>query len=91
MEKLVSDLLNEFNFYGHIIFQIIEDKEGLLHIVECNPRFGGASTLAIAAGLDSFYWFLLESQGENINNHLFVRSTGEKRQIRAMADLVISV
>jgi len=91
MEELVHNMLSTFTFYGHAIFQLIEDAEGQLHIIECNPRFGGASTLAIAAGLDSFYWFLLESQGENIDNYPFVRPTHEIKQIRAMSDTIISV
>ena len=35
-------------------------------VFECNARFGGASTAAIAAGLDPFFWSLLEIQGEEL-------------------------
>ena len=91
MEELVKKLLNAYDFYGHIIIQIIEDSAGDLHIIECNARFGGASTLSIAVGLDSFYWFLLEAQGVDVDSYPFSRSMQEKRQIRGATDLVIEL
>jgi carbamoyl-phosphate synthase large subunit len=32
-------------------------------VIECNARLGGASTLALAAGLMSLAWFARESDG----------------------------
>ena len=87
IEKLVNDILTAFSFYGHVIFQIIEDLEGELHVIECNPRFGGASTLSLAAGLDSFYWFLNECSDLNIDSYPFLVS--DKKQIRYSEDLII--
>ncbi len=49
---------------GHCLVQIIEDISGALHIVEINARYGGSSKLSISLGLNSFYWFALESSGE---------------------------
>lgn len=60
-----------YQFYGHILLQVIIDQHNNYHIVECNPRFGGASSLSIASGLDSFYWFLLEAQHEDISNYYY--------------------
>jgi len=47
---------------------VVVDSEQNLHLVEINPRLGGASPLALAAGLSSIEWFLLESEdrGEEI-------------------------
>lgn len=87
IEKLVNDILTAFSFYGHVIFQIIEDLEGELYVIECNPRFGGASTLSLAAGLDSFYWFLNECSDLNIDSYPFLVS--DKKQIRYSEDLII--
>jgi carbamoyl-phosphate synthase large subunit len=75
--------------YGHAVFQLIQSSTGGLHVIECNARFGGASTLSIAAGLDSFYWFLLEACGDSLSQYPFARCRRELRQIRFARDLVI--
>jgi carbamoyl-phosphate synthase large subunit len=48
---------------GHVLGQVIVDPKQNLHLVEINPRLGGASPLALAAGLHSIEWFLLQSAG----------------------------
>lgn len=48
---------------GHVLAQAIVDPELGLRMIEINPRLGGASPLALAAGLSSVYWFLLQSAG----------------------------
>ena len=48
---------------GHVLGQVIVDSKQNLHLVEINPRLGGASPLALAAGLHSIEWFLLQSTG----------------------------
>ncbi len=88
LEKVCSELARRLGVRGHAIFQVIEDEKGQLHLVECNCRFGGASTLSVAVGLDSFYWFLLESLGEDIKAVPFSRSSVELRQIRHVADRI---
>lgn len=70
LEKFCKRFLSSFDFYGHIILQVICNHDKF-HIIECNPRFGGASTASINSGLDSFYWFLLESQNVDISNYPF--------------------
>jgi carbamoyl-phosphate synthase large subunit len=77
------------HLYGHVVFQIIQQGT-TNHIVECNSRFGGASTLSVSAGLDSFYWFLLESIGADIAEYPFVPCKTTKRQIRFPEDLILS-
>lgn len=90
LEQLCADFVGNMSFYGHILLQVIIDETSAFHIIECNSRFGGASTLSLAAGLDSFYWFLLESLGVDIQEYPFLRSKTEKVQIRFPEDIVIN-
>ena len=83
-------MADTLNLYGHAIFQIIEDWEGHFHVIECNPRFGGASTASVAVGLDSFLWFLMESAGINLEGVPFLRSQKDIKQIRFMTDKIIT-
>ncbi|EKN67674.1 ATP-grasp domain-containing protein [Schinkia azotoformans] len=91
LEILCEQFASELKFYGHIIMQVIVDLEGNIHFIECNPRFGGASTLSIAVGLDSFYWFLLEVRGFNLDDISFERSKSEKRLIRYPKDWILEI
>jgi carbamoyl-phosphate synthase large subunit len=89
LQTLCSELANGLNIQGHAVVQVIEEGKGQFHIIECNPRFGGASTASLAVGLDSFYWFLLECLGQPIEPSLFKRIQGEVRQIRYAADRIL--
>ena len=40
--------------------QVIVDNSDNLHLVEINPRLGGATPLSLEAGLSSIYWTLSE-------------------------------
>lgn len=75
-------IIKNLNLYGHIILQALIDENGNVHVIECNSRFGGASTLAIQAGLDSFYWAYLEAIGENLDNYPFYPSVTSIKQVR---------
>lgn len=91
-ELLYNELLDIFrklNLYGHVILQIILDANNKIHIIECNSRFGGASTLSIEAGLDSFYWFLNEANSINIDNMPFQLKKQKITQIRFPQDLIV--
>ena len=46
--------------WGHCNTQVIVDELGNLHLIEINPRLGGASPLALHAGLNSIGWHLME-------------------------------
>ena len=72
---------------GPIVIQLLQDNAGDLHFLELNPRFGGASTAGIAAGLDVWYWSLCESFGTPIDELPFRRIEGEVHQIRVPTDL----
>jgi len=85
-------LVDALPFYGHIIVQAFVDASGGVHLIEVNPRFGGASSLAIEAGLDSFYWFLLESQGADLRGIPFLHDPARRlRQVRYAHDLIEEV
>jgi len=89
LEDITRKLVKEFNICGHSVTQIIIDDNNVPHIVECNTRFGGASALSIASGLDTFYWFLLESMGEDISKYPFIKVKEPLKMIRYEADLII--
>jgi carbamoyl-phosphate synthase large subunit len=91
-EALNKELLFVFeklNLYGHVILQIILDSNNNINIIECNSRFGGASTLSIEAGLDSFYWFLQEANGVNIDQLPFQLKKQKITQIRFPQDMIV--
>lgn len=91
IEKTCLEAATTIGLTGHILFQIIEDRVGSLHIVECNCRFGGASSLSVAAGLDSFFWFFKEWLGDDLSDVPFVHGVDGLRQIRYAEDMIARV
>jgi len=91
LETACSALAEKLKLYGHAVFQAIEDNAGNIHIIECNPRFGGASTLSVHAGLASFLWFFSESSGGVVELHPFMRNTQQLRQVRYPCDALFPV
>lgn len=89
LEALCQKMAEFLNIYGHAVFQVIEDSQENFHVVECNARFGGASTASVAVGLESFYWFLLECDGRKLDKQIFFRQSGDIRQIRYAADRIL--
>lgn len=83
LEEKIKIFLIKNQIIGHSITQVIK-KENDYFLVECNTRFGGASTLSYKMGLESFYWFLCE-----VNNKSFkyVRNDKNLRQIRFPKDI----
>ena len=75
--------------YGHVILQAIIDEHDMIHIIECNCRFGGASTLSVKAGLDSFYWFFLEVLGQDLHDYPFTVIYNQIKQIRVPQDIYL--
>ena len=59
-EKLIATFNSIEGLRGHILAQVIVDQHDKLHLVEINPRLGGASPLALASGLHSVKWAILE-------------------------------
>lgn len=87
LEGICHSLSNLLNIHGHAIFQFIESKsDHQFYLIECNARFGGASTASVAVGLDSFFWFLVESRGEGLVDFPFSRLDGDVKQVRYPTD-----
>jgi carbamoyl-phosphate synthase large subunit len=89
LENSFFKIINSMNLSGHIILQAIIDEQSNIHVIECNPRFGGASAISIKSGLDSFYWLYLESRGEDIQRHKFMKINREIKQVRSHRDIYL--
>ena len=87
LEAEASAVLERLDLRGPVVMQAILTPMGM-RIIEVNPRFGGASTLGIAAGLDMFYWSLTEAFGEAVSP-LFRPAESRLRQVRLPADIVL--
>jgi carbamoyl-phosphate synthase large subunit len=51
--ELGHEMANRLGLIGHSVLQCFRTPEGRLHVIEVNPRFGGASNLSFAAGRPS--------------------------------------
>jgi carbamoyl-phosphate synthase large subunit len=58
-------LAKHLQLRGHNVLQAFVGGEDV-QFIECNPRFGGASSLSIEAGLNSPRWSLAEALGEDV-------------------------
>lgn len=87
LERQAVRAIEALDLRGPVVMQAIVDGEAM-QIIECNPRFGGASTTSIAAGLDSLYWSLTEAFGHG-QPPVFNRLAGEVRQVRLPVDMVL--
>jgi carbamoyl-phosphate synthase large subunit len=90
LEQACRSSIEALNLYGHVLLQIFQDELAEIHLIECNARFGGASTLSLAAGLDSFFWFFLEASGSDISAAPFTPSAGKLRQVRVPQDCIFT-
>jgi len=88
LEEMCIRLALELGLTGHACMQLLRLTDGSVRFIECNARFGGASTLSIAAGLETFRWFLLESLGDDLSHEIFVRSPTPLRQVRHATDRI---
>lgn len=91
LESLCTAYIQKLGLYGHVMLQLLVDHQGKVWVIECNARFGGASTLSLAAGLDSFYWFFLEAEGYSLTDYPFRKGKQILRQVRYPADLIEEV
>lgn len=87
LEKQMVEFILKLELRGPVVLQAIV-SEGKIHVIECNPRFGGASTASIAVGLDSLYWSLAEVAEPNFSPK-FIKTSHEVRQVRVPVDLKI--
>lgn len=89
LEESFIKIIKSMNLSGHIILQAIIDEHLNINVIECNPRFGGASAISVKSGLDSFYWLYLESRGEDIEKHQFIKMNREIKQVRSHKDIYL--
>jgi len=62
----IKNLVLKLKPFGHITVQCIKNDDGIVNILEINPRFGGGAPMSIDAGADSpknLYRILM---GENL-------------------------
>jgi carbamoyl-phosphate synthase large subunit len=86
LEEKFKKILECLKLSGPVVMQVLIDKDEDIHIIECNARFGGASTAGIAVGVDSIYWALLEAKGIPLDDYPFCRSKNDIRQVRIKSD-----
>jgi carbamoyl-phosphate synthase large subunit len=84
LAKKVANFVEKFSILGHSVTQVIEDQEGKYHLIECNTRFGGASTLSYELGLKSFLWFLQECNHQALDVAI---ANKKLTQVRVQKDL----
>jgi len=89
LEDIIEKIAITMKLKGHVMFQAIVDGQGHTHILECNARIGGASTLSIYAGMDSFHWWIKEANGSNLDEYIFRRNEKELTLIRYKKDLIV--
>ena len=90
IESVGIELSSSLKLTGHGLVQIIDDGTSL-HIVECNARIGGASTLAFYCGLISPIWSILEAQGLSLDACPFTPNRNRIRMIRNQKDSFIDL
>jgi len=89
LQKKFFDFLDQSDFYGHITLQAIIDDYDKVHVIECNPRVGGASMLSIHAGLESFFWFFAEVLGEDLTAYPFIPASKPVTLVRYPNDVYL--
>ena len=87
----LAPMVAQLGLYGPFVLQALLTEDGGLHLIECNCRFGGASTLGVAAGVDSFYWFLQEAGGADLQAFPFLPAVAPLRQVRVAADAIFTM
>ncbi len=79
-----KSLAGALGLRGHAVIQAISSEEGIA-LIECNPRVGGASSLAFEAGLDSPAWMIAEAMGRDVPRDGWGYEVG-LRMVRAPVD-----
>ncbi len=88
IEKDVANILKSLKLRGPVVMQGIIDENNKLHILECNPRIGGASTISINVGLELIRWSLLMDFSNELD--IFKRECFEVKQVKLTTDLIIN-
>ncbi len=66
-KRSLDGAFNCLKLRGNVMMQAIVLSSGDIRIVECNPRFGGASVFGYRSGVDGLRWSLRELTGEVFN------------------------
>lgn len=82
LSAIITQFVENLHILGHSVTQVIKSND-TYHIIECNTRFGGASTLSYKMGLESFYWSLCEVNKTKIT---FKLNDKKLKQIRVTED-----
>lgn len=82
-------LLESLPLRGPVVVQMLRDGADVWRFLELNPRFGGASTTAVQAGLEVWRWSLGEAIGCSADEFPFHRLPGEVRQVRVPSDVYV--
>jgi len=82
LESELIQLAELIGLAGHINIQVILGENDEVFLLECNPRYGGASSISLAAGLDSFYWFMSEQSFSDDEVFVVADSFNGFKQIR---------
>ena len=85
--ELTKNVAQQLGLRGHFVLQLIKNATGI-HIIECNPRIGGASTLSFAAGLNTPLWSIVEALGEDLANYPFVPIKDAIKLVRTPMDKI---
>lgn len=85
LNLLFSRIVKALGLIGPSVIQaILKDEE--VHVIECNPRIGGASTASISSGLPILELAILDSWGLDSKKVVDAISFKPVRQIRAEQD-----
>lgn len=87
VESAVHDLLERLELRGPVVVQAFLGESELL-VIEVNPRFGGASTVSRAVGLNLAEWSVRELLEPIEPLPSFVRTQDEAQLIRYKKDLI---
>ena len=87
IEDTAALCLKSLNLSGPVVLQAIITEARDIKIIECNTRFGGASTAGVSAGLDVFFWSINEALGNCVKDYPFHRINGEITQVRLPTDI----
>lgn len=81
------EIIKSLKIQYHFVLQFILSPEGDIHIIEVNARYGGASSAAFYAGLDSFVWFVNGAR-KNLTKNI-VTPSESFRQIKYVESFIV--
>ncbi len=85
IESAMRNFALKTGLIGHLVIQAFIDNDKIT-LIECNARFGGASSFSQRLGVDSFFWFYLECCGFKIDEWPILDLNSRLVQIRYPQD-----